>query len=83
MYDNIHHMCPTISLRVTDKMKTDINHFKRKVDWNCELRQFIEKKVEEERKKELLEELESLIADLPTASDGTVKQMVREDRDSH
>lgn len=76
-------MCPTISLRVTDQMKADIDHFKRKIDWNGELRHFIEKKVDDERKNELLEELESLIADLPGAYEGTARQLVREDRDSH
>lgn len=77
------YMCPTISLRISDQIKSDIDHFKGKVDWNHELRQFIEKKIDEERKIELLEELNVLIEELPVSSTGTAARFVREDRDSH
>ncbi len=76
-------MCPTISLRISDKLKSDIDYFKGKVDWNHEMRQFIESKIDEERKIEILEELNSLIEELPEAPAGTAARLVREDRDSH
>lgn len=76
-------MCPTISLRISDQIKLDIDHFKGKVDWNSEMRQFIVNKIEEERKIELLDDLNSLIEKLPAATTGTASRLVREDRDSH
>lgn len=76
-------MCPTISLRISDKTKENFDLFKGKIDWNNELREFIEKKIDEERKKDLLEQLESMISELPVAPQGTAAKLVREDRDSH
>jgi hypothetical protein len=76
-------MCPTISLRISAKIKSDLDHYKSRVDWNYELRQYIEKKIEIERKKDLLEKLESMIEELEIAKEGTAEKLVREDRDSH
>lgn len=76
-------MCPTISLRISDKTKENFDLFKGKIDWNNELRDFIEKKIDEERKKDLLDQLESMISELPVAPQGTAAKLVREDRDSH
>ncbi len=76
-------MCPTISLRISDKTKENFDLFKGKIDWNNELREFIEKKIDEERKKDLLDQLESMISELPVAPQGTAVKLVREDRDSH
>lgn len=76
-------MCPTISLRISDKTKENFDLFKGKIDWNNELREFIEKKIDEERKKDLLDQLESMISELPVAPQGTAAKLVREDRDSH
>lgn len=76
-------MCPTISLRISDKTKENFDLFKGKIDWNNELREFIEKKIDEERKKDLLDQLESIISELPVAPQGAAVKLVREDRDSH
>ena len=76
-------MCPTISLRISDKTKENFDLFKSRIDWNNELREFIEKKIDEERKKDLLDQLESMISELPVAPQGTAAKLVREDRDSH
>lgn len=76
-------MCPTISIRISEELKSGIDHFKSTVDWNQELRQFIGKKITEQEKIELLKELDALIEDLPPAPGGTALRMVREDRDSH
>ena len=76
-------MCPTISLRISDKTKENFDLFKGKIDWNNELREFIEKKIDEERKKDLLDQLESMISELPVAPQGIAAKLVREDRDSH
>jgi hypothetical protein len=40
--------------RISDQIKLDIDQFKGKVDWNHELRQFIESRIDEKRKIELL-----------------------------
>lgn len=76
-------MCPTISLRISGKTKENFDLLKGKIDWNTELREFIEEKIEEERKKDLLDELESIISELPASPQGTAAKLVREDRDSH
>jgi len=44
------------------------------------MRKFIVNKIEEERKLELLGELNSLIEELPAATVGTALKLVREDR---
>ena len=76
-------MCPTISLRISDKTKENFDLFKSRIDWNNELREFIGKKIDEERKKDLLNQLESMISELPKSPQGTAAKLVREDRDSH
>lgn len=76
-------MCPTISLRISDKTKENYDLYKGKIDWSNELREFIERKIDEERKKDLLDQLESVISELPVAPQGTAANLVREDRDDH
>jgi len=45
--------------------------------------EIFQNKTEEEWKRKLLEELESMMVVLPTTSTGTASELVREDRDSH
>ena len=77
------YMCPTLSVRLSDHLKEGMDRLKDRVDWSDEIRRFIEKKIEDERKRAVLRNLETQIAQLPRAAPGTASRLVRGDRDSH
>lgn len=60
-----------------------MDYWKGKVDWNKEMREFIKKRIEEERKIKLIHDLELLVDNLQTVPAGTAAKLLREDRDSH
>lgn len=76
-------MCPSLSVRLPDQLKKSMEELRGQVNWNEEIRQFIRRKIGEERKRILLNELEARIMQLPKAPSGTASRMVREDRDRH
>ena len=76
-------MCPSLSVRLPDRLKKGMEHLRDRVNWNEEIRQFIGRKIEEERKRDLLQKLEARITQLPKAPRGTASRLVREDRDRH
>jgi hypothetical protein len=76
-------MCPSLSVRLPDQLKKGMEHLRDRVNWNEEIRQFIRRKIEEERKRVLLKQLEARITQLPKAPRGTASRLVREDRDRH
>jgi len=53
------------------------------INWSEEIRKFIEKRVREYKRLRTLEEIDSLLSDIPEAEVGTAKDYVREDRDSN
>ena len=53
------------------------------INWSEEIRKFIEKRVREYKRLRTLEEIDSLLSDIPEAEVGTAKYYVREDRDSN
>ncbi|MEM4970695.1 MAG: hypothetical protein QXE01_05525 [Sulfolobales archaeon] len=53
------------------------------VNWSEEIRRFLEKRVEELRRRRVLEEVRKVIEQLPEVPRGVVTQYVREDRDSN
>ena len=83
LYYIIRYMCPTLSVRLPEQLKEGMDRLKDRVDWSDEIRRFIEKKIEDERKRALLRDLETQIAQLPKAPRGTASRLVRGDRDSH
>ena len=83
LYYIMRYMCPTISVRLPDQLKEGMDRLKDRLDWSDEIRRFIEKKIEDERKRALLRDLETQIAQLPKAPRGTASQLVRGDRDRH
>jgi hypothetical protein len=60
-----------------------MERLKHKVNWPEEIRNFLEGKIEEIRKKESIAEAEKLLKDLPTNPKGTITSLVRESRDDH
>jgi len=53
-----------------------------KVNWSEEIREFIKRRIEEYRKKEIINELVEYIKTLPEAPKGVAQELVRESRDS-
>jgi hypothetical protein len=76
-------MSPTLSVRLSNQLKEGMEHLRDCVDWSEEIRRFIEKRIEAERKRARLRELETHIAQLPPAPRGTASRLVRGDRDRH
>jgi len=70
-----------ISVRVSKELKRMMKEVD--INWSEEIRKFIEKKVREYKRLKALEEIDSLLSDIPEAEVGTAKYYVREDRDSN
>ncbi len=52
------------------------------INWSEEIRRSIEMRIREYRKKKILEEIDTLLSDVPKAKAGTARSYVRKDRDS-
>ncbi|MGQ4891328.1 MAG: hypothetical protein ACP6IP_02460 [Candidatus Njordarchaeia archaeon] len=76
-------MSTVFSFRVPRELKKKMDKFKGKVKWSKEIREFIERRLEELAREEALEKVDKIIEKLPTLEKGTVSKLVREDRDSH
>ena len=72
-----------ISVRVPPEIKREMDKLKGEVNWSEEIREFIKNKIEECKKRKVLQEVVAYIQALPTAPRGTARRLVREDRDSH
>ena len=75
-------MSVVISIRIPRRLKEKMDSLG-DVNWSEEVRRFLEKRVEELRRRKVLEEVRRVIEQLPEAPRGTVTRYVREDRDSH
>ncbi|HDJ50668.1 MAG TPA: hypothetical protein ENF25_00505 [Thermoprotei archaeon] len=76
-------MKSVISIRVPQELKREMDRLRGEINWSEEIREFIRRKVQEYKKKKVLEEILSYIQGLPQVPRGTVRELVREDRDSH
>lgn len=70
-----------ISVRVPKELKKMMKEIN--INWSEEIRKFIEKKVKEYRKLKALEEIDTMLSDIPEVKAGTAKDYVRDDRDSN
>lgn len=75
-------MSVVISIRIPRRLKEKMDSLG-DVNWSEEVRRFLEKRVEELRRRKVLEEVRRVIEQLPEVPRGTVTRYVREDRDSH
>ncbi|MGQ9723412.1 MAG: type II toxin-antitoxin system VapB family antitoxin [Candidatus Jordarchaeum sp.] len=71
------------SIRIPPEIKNEMDKLKSKINWSREIREFIESKIEEHKKRKVLQEAIAYIQSLPEAPKGTAQKLVREDRDSH
>ncbi len=76
-------MSVVISVRIPRRLKEKMDSLSDMVNWSEEIREFLEKRVEELRKRKVLEEVRRVIEQLPETPKGTAARYVREDRDSH
>lgn len=70
-----------ISVRVPRELKKMMKEMD--INWSEEIRKFIEKRIRKYRKLKALEEIDSMLSDIPETKAGTAKGYVRDDRDSN
>ncbi|MHA1506727.1 MAG: type II toxin-antitoxin system VapB family antitoxin [Candidatus Asgardarchaeia archaeon] len=70
-----------VSFRIPKELKESMKEIG--INWSEEVRMFIESKVREYKRKNALEEIDSMLKNLPKTEKGTAKKYVREDRDSN
>lgn len=76
-------MSVVISVRIPRKLKEEMDKLRDVVNWNEEIRRFLESRVEELRRIEVLKEVRRVIKQLPEVPRGTVTSYLRKDRDSN
>lgn len=72
-----------VSVRVPDEVKRWMDRLRGEVNWSREIREFIIRRIEEVRRRKVLDEVVEYIKTLPEAPRGTAERLVRGDRDSH
>jgi len=72
-----------VSVKVPSRVKQDMRRVKDSVKWPEEIRNFIIHKLEEERRKESIENAEKVLEKVRRLPKGSSAKLVREDRDSH
>lgn len=70
-----------ISFRIPKELKKSVKELE--INWSEEVRRFIEDKVKEYKRKRALEEIDSMLKNVPPSEKGTASRYVREDRDSN
>ena len=75
-------MGTVISIRVPEELKREMDRLRGEVNWSEEIREFIKRRIEEYRKKKIIDELVEYIKTLPEAPKGIAHELVRESRDS-
>lgn len=76
-------MTSVISIRLPSEIKQEMEKLKTEINWNEEIKAFLKKRIENRKKKAVMDEVIRMIETLPETPKGTAAQMVREDRDSH
>ncbi|MHA1579458.1 MAG: type II toxin-antitoxin system VapB family antitoxin, partial [Candidatus Freyarchaeota archaeon] len=65
------------------EIKNEMDKLRGEINWSEEIREFIKSKIEEHKKRKVLQEAIAYIQSLPEAPKGTAQMLVREDRDGH
>jgi DNA-binding transcriptional regulator GbsR (MarR family) len=76
-------MTSVISIRLPSEIKQEMEKLKAEINWNEEIKAFLKKRIENWKKRAVMDEVIWMIETLPETPKGTAAQMVREDRDSH
>jgi hypothetical protein len=72
-----------LSIRISKDVKRRMDELRDVVDWNDEIKRFLEARVDELYRRKIIEEVRRLVELLPEMPRGSVTKYVREDRDSH
>ena len=76
-------MSGVVSIRVSDELRGEMDRYRDRICWNDEIREYIAKRLELERKTMIFDRITAEIAKRPGVPAGSAARMVREDRDSH
>jgi len=76
-------MNQVISIRVPEETRSEMKKLRRFIDWNQEIRAFIQKRVEDQKKDDVLASITELLKKNPALPPGSAAQLVRSDRDPH
>ncbi len=72
-----------VSVKIPQKVKEEMEKMKDNVEWPEEIRNFILKKLEEEKRKENASKVEKMLKGIRKFPQGSTARLIREDRDSH
>jgi hypothetical protein len=72
-----------LSIRISKDVKRRMDELRDVVDWNDEIKRFLEARVDELYRRKTIEEVRRVVELLPEMPRGSVTKYVREDRDSH
>jgi len=70
-----------ISVRVPDELKEKMKKYD--INWSEEIRRFIERKIKNEEKAKLLDEIDSFLKNVPELERGKATKLLRDSRDSN
>ena len=76
-------MSDVLSVRIPRDVKKKMELFRDVVDWNEEIRKFLESRVDELYRVKVVEEVRKVVEKLPEVPEGIATIYVREDRDSY
>ncbi len=72
---------PVVSVKVEEKMKKEMEKYRKQIVWPDEIRNFIGGKIEQVQREASLKEVERMLSGVPSVPRGTATRLVREDRD--
>jgi hypothetical protein len=72
-----------LSIRISKDVKRRMDELRDVVDWNDEIKRFLEARVDELYRRKIIEEVRRVVELLPEMPRGSVTKYVRADRDSH
>ena len=75
-------MRPGLSVRVSKDVKNRMDGPRDIVDWNDEIKRFLEARVDELYRRKIIEEVRRVVELLPEMPRGSITKYVRGDRDS-
>ena len=76
-------MSTVLSIRISKDVKRRMDELRDVVNWNDEIKRFLEARVDELYRRKIIEEVRRVVELLPEMPRGSVTKYVREDRDSH
>jgi len=76
-------MNQVISIRVPEETRSEMKKLRQVINWNLEIRAFIQKRIDDKKKDDVLTSVTKHLQKNPTLPSGSAAHLVRTDRDSH